>query len=153
MKKWLRALRIGGATVAAVGLMGAVSACGGESEPTPVSVVDSCAPEHHGDQVIVKGFLRLPEKLELSDTAVIDLFSLMQGDGDSVAVRVPIGEGPSQLRDLPSEYSASSLRVGVENDDRTVSIIDRVVVTAKAEAEGDTCVLTDPVIERDTTGA
>ncbi len=126
----------------------AVAGCGGESDPQRVSVVDACTPDNHGDRVVVEGFLRLPETLALSDTTVIDLFSLMGGDGDRVPVRLGVGDGPNELRDLPSTYSASSLRVGVVNAEQTVSIIDRVVVTATATEEDGACLLTDPTIER-----
>lgn len=148
MSSWFR-VPSAGAVVGAICALTLVSAgCGGDSTPELVSVADSCKPEHQGDRVIVEGFLRLPEKLELSDAAVIEFYSLMGGDGDSVPIRLEIGDGPNQLRDLPSTYTASSLRVGVENDDRTVSIIDRVRVTADSTAENGTCLLTDPVIER-----
>lgn len=135
-----------GALAVAVAL--AVSACGGESAPTRVSVADACSPDHRGHRIVVEGFLRLPEKLALSDTAVIELYSLMGGDGDHVPLRIGVGDGPDQLRDLPDTYSASSLRVGVQNDERTASIIDRVVVTAKATEEDGACLLVDPAIER-----
>mgnify|MGYP001258148973 CR=1 FL=1 len=144
----MRSVRVSGLPLVVAAVAVLAVGCGGEAAPVEVSVADACSQEHHGHRVTVEGFLRLPSKLELSDTAVIEVFSLMQGDGDSVPLRLKIGDGPSELRDLPSTYTASSLRVGVENAKQTASIIDRVVVTAKVSDEDGVCVLTSPRIER-----
>jgi len=98
--------------------------------------------------VIVEGFLRLPKKLEISDTAVVDLYSLLGGDGDRVSVRLAVGDDYNQLRDLPPKYTPTSLRVGVNGskESEEATIIDRVVVNGKVERGEGGCVLTDPII-------
>ncbi len=138
------------AVTAALTLVGAVAVgCGGEDPPRETVIAQACSPDNTGKRVIVEGFLRLPKKLELSDTAVIDLFSLLGGDGDRASVRVPIGDGPNQLRDLPPTYTPTSLRVGIDGstEGEEVTIIDRVRLTAKVEDVDGACVLTDPVVE------
>jgi hypothetical protein len=126
-------------------VLGTVNGCGGgDDPPTAVSIRDACG-VGDGTSVVVEGYLRLPETLRISDTAVIDLFAATGGRGTPVEVEFPIGDGPNQLRDIPAKFSVTSLRVQTAAGE-TVTIIDRVAVTAKVEAGDAGCVLTDPQV-------
>lgn len=134
--------------VALVAAGAVVAGCGGEDPPRQEVIATVCDGTLTGKRVIVDGFLRLPKKLALSDTAVIDMYSLLGGDGDRVPVRITIGDGPNQLRDLPPTYTPTSLRVGLDasKEGDEVTIIDRVRVTAKVGDVDGACTLTDPVV-------
>lgn len=126
-------------------LLFALAGCGGgESPPLSVSVADACG-TGDGKTVVVEGFLRLPETLTITDTARIKIFAAARGRGADVEVEFPIGEGPNQLRDVPAKFSVTSLRVQ-SADGGTVTINDRVELTATVSNDDAGCVLREPQV-------
>ncbi len=133
-------------TMVAIAVAMTLAACGGETPPVEVSVVAACAEENAKRTVIVEGYLRLPETISVSDTAVIDLWSLTGGSGDKVSVEFPIGEAPNQLRKPPANFSVTSLRVTTRGG-KEVTIRDRVRLTAKPSTGDGACRLTQPDVQ------
>lgn len=125
-----------GALIAGILLGG----CGGE--PALVAFDEVCTDAHRGDRVIVSGYLRLPQSLTIGRTAVIDMHARRGELGEPIKVELEVGAGPDQLRDLPPSYSPTALRVGLHNNAREVTIIDRVNVTGTLDGDGE-CRLTD----------
>ena len=122
----------------------AVGCGGGESVPKPVAVKSACALKN-GSRVQVRGFLRLPTRISLTDRAVIDLFTRRGGTGDRTSVELLLGTDPNQLERLKSGFTPTSLRV--RGHDGTVATLnDAVVVVAKVRRAGETCVLVDPTV-------
>jgi hypothetical protein len=130
--------------VPTIAALAALAGCGGDEPPVPVAVKDACG-AGDGKSVVLEGYLRLPEALQISDTAVIRLFAAMGGRGTNVHVEFPIGDGPNQLKDLPAKFSVTSLRVQ-SADGGTVTINDRVELTAKVSVGDTGCVLREPQV-------
>lgn len=128
--------------VLAVALCG--SGCGGDGLPTQVAVETVCALKD-GSRVEVEGYLRLPQRISLTDRAVIDLFTRRGGAGDRVSVEMLLGTGPNQLERLEAGFTPTSLRARGRRG-TVATLNDRVVVVAKVRRTGDACVLTDPTL-------
>lgn len=130
----------------AAALVAVLAGCAGDEAPVSSSIADACA-AGDGKAVVVEGYLRLPESLQITDTATIKLFAARGGRGTSVDVELPIGDGPSQLRDVPARFSVTSLRVQAVGG-KTVTINDRVSLTAKVSTdEAGGCVLTEAQVK------
>jgi hypothetical protein len=109
---------------------------------TPVaSVCDAKA----GSRVAVKGFLRLPDQVAVTDRAVIDLFSRRAGSGDRASVELLLGDGPNQLERPEAGFTATSMRVHSKRG-VIVTLNDTVVVEGKVTARDSSCVLTDVTV-------
>ena len=119
--------------------------CGGGDEPPRQVAVETVCALKDGSRVEVQGYLRLPERISLTDRAVIDLFTRRGGAGDRASVELVLGTAANQLERLEAGFTPTSLRV--RGRDGTVATLnDRVVVEAKATREGDTCVLKDAIV-------
>ncbi len=124
--------------------MGAVGCGGGDDPPKSVPVATVCAADD-GDQVELRGFLRLPERISLTDRAVIDLFTGRGGAGDRASIELTLGTGSNQLERPQAGFTPTSLRV--RGSDGTVATLNsRVVVVAAVARDGVACVLRDPTI-------
>jgi hypothetical protein len=117
---------------------------GGEAAPKPVAVKTVCALKN-GSRVQVRGYLRLPARISLTDRAVIDLFTRRGGAGDRTSVELLLGTDPNQLERLEAGFTPTSLRVR-GRDGTVATLIDTVVVVATVKRTGDTCVLADPTV-------
>jgi hypothetical protein len=93
----------------------------------------------------VEGYLRLPDEISVSDTAVIDLWSLNGALGDRLKVRLPIGEAANQMERPPANFSVTSLRVVAQDGTSEATIRDRVRLTGKVGDEE--CLLEEPTVE------
>ncbi len=133
-------------TLVALAATMTLAACGGDAPPVEVSVLAACAEENAKRTVIVEGYLRLPETISVSDTAVIDLWSLTGGSGDTVSVEFSIGDAPNQLRKPPENFSITSLRV-ITRGGKEVTIRDRVRLTATPSTGDGACRLTQPDVQ------
>ena len=119
--------------------------CGGGADvPDPVAIDAACAVSD-GARVEVRGYLRLPERLSVTDRAVIDIFSLRGGAGDRASVELVLGGGPDQLERPEAGFTATSLRVRATAG-TVATLNDRVVVVADVAREGAECVLRDPTV-------
>jgi hypothetical protein len=126
----------------------AVAGCGGgDDPPTPIALAAVCDDGNDGRHVIVEGYLRFPERLRISTTTVIDLFSSPGGGGDRRQVEFPIGDQPNQLERPPTTYTPTSLRVTAA-DGADVTINDRVRITAEVARDETGCRLRAPQVER-----
>jgi hypothetical protein len=121
-----------------------LAACG-DSAPVEVSVQSACDEANRGDQVIVEGFLRLPDEIAVADTAVIDLWSLNGATGDRLKVRFPVGEAANQMKRPPENFSVTSLRVVAADGTSQATIRDRVRLRGPLADEE--CLLQDPTVE------
>ncbi len=112
--------------------------------PKPVAVATVCAADD-GDRVELRGFLRLPERISLTDRAAIDVFSRRGGVGGRASVEFTLGTGPNQLERPEAGFTPTSLRV--RGSDGTVATLnDQVVVVADVVRKGADCVLRNPAV-------
>lgn len=126
-------------------MLAGVSACGSQdSPPTPVAVELACG-AGDGARVQVEGFLRLPDRLAMTDRATINLFTRREGEGDRVAIEFVLGTGPNQLEPLEEGFTPTSLRVR-GNGGTLATIADVVTVNATVSGKDPNCVLRDPVV-------
>lgn len=130
--------------VGVAALLGAPGCGGGDGPPRQVAVEAVCGLDD-GARVEVQGYLRLPEKISLTDRAVIDLFTRRGGAGDRASVNLVLGTGPNQLERPEAGFTPTSLRV--RGGDGTVATLnDRVVVVAKVTRADGSCVLGDATL-------
>lgn len=118
--------------------------CGGSDAPTPVGVAAACGSDDNA-RIQVEGFLRLPERIALTDRAVIDLFTKRGGDGERVSVEFPLGTQPNQLERPEEGFTVTSLRVQ-DSAGTVVTLNDRVTLVGTVDRQGETCVVRDPVV-------
>jgi hypothetical protein len=124
----------------------AAAGCGGGGRP-PTTVALSALCNNDGRDVVVEGYFRFPERLRISTTTVIDVFSEAGGEGDRRRIELAIGDGPNQLREPGATYTPTSLRVTAA-DGADVTINDRVRITAEVARDDTDCLLRRPVVER-----
>lgn len=93
----------------------------------------------------MRGYLRLPERISLTDRAVIDIFSRRGGAGGRASVELVLGDGPDQLERPEAGFTATSLRVRA-TDGTVATLNDRVAVVADVARDGADCVLRDPAV-------
>lgn len=125
----------------------AVGGCGGGAQPpAALTLATACDAGNEGRHVAVDGYLRFPDRLRISRTAQIAMFSAPGGDGDRQRVEFTIGDGPNQLERPALQYTPTSLRVRAA-DGAEVTINDRVRVTAKVARDGSGCLLRTPQVE------
>lgn len=118
--------------------------CGGADVPDAVAIETVCAAAD-GARVEVRGYLRLPERISLTDRAVIDIFSRRGGAGGRASVELVLGDGPDQLERPEAGFTATSLRVRA-TDGTVAALNDRVAVVADVARGGADCVLRDPAV-------
>ncbi len=133
------------ALLVALGAAAWATGCGGGDDvPKPVAVATVCAADD-GDRVELRGFLRLPERISLTDRAAIDIFSRRGGAGVRASVEFTLGTGPDQLERPEAGFTPTSLRV--RGSDGTVATLnDQVVVAADVVRKGADCVLRNPAV-------
>lgn len=121
--------------------------CGGGAQPpTAVTLATACDADNAGRHVVVDGYLRFPDRLRISRTTQIAMFSALGGAGDRQRVEFTIGDEPNQLERPALQYTPTSLRVRAANGVE-VTINDRVRVTAKVAHDGSGCLLRTPQVE------
>ena len=133
--------------VIVVGALGVAGCGGGDDPPAPVALAAVCYDGNDRAHVIVEGYLRFPERLRISTTTVIDIFSAPGGRGVRQRVELPIGDAPNQLQPPPATYTPTSLRVTAA-DGAEVTINDRVRLTAQVARDDTSCLMRDPQVER-----
>ncbi len=127
-----------------LGVVAVLSGCGGgDAPPRAVAVSAVCGPGE--GRVEVQGFLRLPDRISLTDRAVIDLYSERGGEGDRAQVEFVVGDGPNQLQRPEPGYTPTSMRVQ-SAEGIAATLNDRVVLVAAAARDGAACVLREPVV-------
>ncbi len=126
----------------------AVAGCGGgDDPPAQAALAAACDAGNDGRHVIVEGYLRLPERLRISTTTVIDVFAAPGAGGARQRVEFPIGDQPNQLERPPATYAPTSLRV-IAADGAEVTINDRVRLTAQVARDDTGCLMREPQVER-----
>lgn len=133
--------------VIVVGALAVAGCGGGDDPPAPVALAAVCDDGNDRGQVIVEGYLRLPDRLRISTTTVIDIFAASGGRGVRQQVELPIGDAPNQLQPPPATYTPTSLRVTAA-DGAEVTINDRVRLTAEVARDDTGCLMREPQIER-----
>jgi hypothetical protein len=122
---------------------------------TATTFADLCSEANADQRVSLEGYLRLPLMFSVSDTALLNLYELPDGEGAKVGVNFDIGTGANQMEMVPDNFSDDDLRVHT-SDNQVVGHTDPVVVAgtvfryADPAAEGTfRCVLREPVtVER-----
>jgi hypothetical protein len=94
----------------------------------------------NGKTVDVEGYLRLPERISVTDRVVIDLFSRRGGEGDRASVEFVLGTGPNQLERPEADFTVTSLRARTRRG-KVVTLNDRVAVTGKVSLAAETCLV------------
>ena len=123
----------------------ALAGCGGADEPPVVTPVASVCDAKEGSHLSVRGFLRLPEQIAVTDRTVIDLFARREGAGARASVELLLGQGPNQLERPEAGFTATSMRVRSKRG-IVLTLNDAVIVVGTVTARDNACVLTDVTV-------
>ncbi|MEX0270416.1 hypothetical protein AB3R30_14825 [Leptolyngbyaceae cyanobacterium UHCC 1019] len=93
----------------------------GSSEKKPLTVGEVkgfatvCDKANDGKRVAVKGYLRLPEKVNPKTGAILRLYPTTEFNGKPVGVSTEIGSQPNQIGPIPEMYRDKDLKVNIAN--------------------------------------